>query len=857
MGEGSISPLLRERDRVRGWIVTNFFWLPLILLLAACSTPSPEPTLPSQTDRPTLPATPTLATGLAAASEFPPTPIPLITLPGEAPIPTVAPTASPLPSPTPTATPTAQSTPTATPDLGQRQEMIAAALRNQNYPQAIIHLEVVLSEASLTNEEQRAYRYQLGLAYLAEGNLAQAAAAFNLYLAQNAAAPTSEQTSIQTSIATYHLGETLRLQGDCQGAIGAYQSYVTANPELAAYIQPRIGDCYLLLGNRANAITAYENALRGNAHRLVIVPIRQTLANFYREDGRYDEAIAQYDAIIAIAQTEFTKGQMNFLAGQTYLQANNLQAAYQRFLSGVRLYPTSYDSYQGLVILVEANVPVDEFQRGLVNFHAKSYLPAIAAFNRLIEANPDNYREDLHLYLAWCYEGLGDLPNALDQIEQYRAISITTAAPGLIEKGRLLVRAGQSAAALTAYTEFIETMPQEPQAADAAWWVAVLSDRLRQTQNAAAAYQKLAADFPNNENAPYALFRAGWLYEQMGARDAATAAWQQLLARYPNTQWGAAAMIWLLRVLPEDAQGPVRDAAAQASVLSYYGLRARDLAADIEPFQRDHGIVWAMSGQEAAENWLRQVLDLNADSNISQLSQTLAQDERLVRGQKLWQIGLYEAAKRELEAVREANANNTLASYQLALYFRDLGLYRSSILSANAVLRLTTTTVYSAPKFIGQLSYPLYYQDLVLPQAEQYGYDPLIQFSLLRQESLFESFATSTAIAQGLSQVIPSTGTYIANRLNWPNYQNEHLYRPYVGLAFGAFYLDEQLRLFDGFVPAALSAYNAGPGNALRWYDQAGRDLDQYVETVNFPETRLYIERIYSGYVIYRYLYQE
>ena len=81
------------------------------------------------------------------------------------------------------------------------------------------------------------------------------------------------------------------------------------------------------------------------------------------------------------------------------------------------------------------------------------------------------------------------------------------------------------------------------------------------------------------------------------------------------------------------------------------------------------------------------------------------------------------------------------------------------------------------------------------------------------------------------------------------------LYQPHVGLAFGAFYLDEQLRLFDGFVPAAISAYNAGPGNALHWYEQAGDDLDLYIESVSFWETRLYIERIYSGYVIYRYLY--
>ena len=131
----------------------------------------------------------------------------------------------------------------------------------------------------------------------------------------------------------------------------------------------------------------------------------------------------------------------------------------------------------------------------------------------------------------------------------------------------------------------------------------------------------------------------------------------------------------------------------------------------------------------------------------------------------------------------------------------------------------------------------------------------MIQFALLRQESLFESFARSGAAAQGLSQVIPDTGAYIAQRLNWPDYVNEDLYKPYVGIAFGGYYLDQQIDAFDGSVHAALSAYNGGPGNAARWYETAGPDLDLFVETVDFAETRTYIERIFTGFAIYRALY--
>ena len=141
----------------------------------------------------------------------------------------------------------------------------------------------------------------------------------------------------------------------------------------------------------------------------------------------------------------------------------------------------------------------------------------------------------------------------------------------------------------------------------------MLTERLGQTQNAAASYQQFAANFPNHEDAPYALFYAGWLYSTLQAHEQAIAAWTDLVARYPQTEWGAAAMIWLLRVLPEEEQGPVLDAAANASVLTYYGLRARDLANGIEPFSHTGPITWAVASQSEAEDWLRQ-------QRLSQLS---------------------------------------------------------------------------------------------------------------------------------------------------------------------------------------------------------------------------------------------
>jgi soluble lytic murein transglycosylase len=271
----------------------------------------------------------------------------------------------------------------------------------------------------------------------------------------------------------------------------------------------------------------------------------------------------------------------------------------------------------------------------------------------------------------------------------------------------------------------------------------------------------------------------------------------------------------------------------------------------------------------AADGWLAGWLGLSPSEavTVSQLSPVLAADPRLLRGQELWQLSRQAEAKEELEWLRRDTSTDARTQYQLATFFRDLGLYRSSILAATAAIRLSPAgSPFDAPPYLARLAYPIYYADLVVPEAEALDLDPLLLFSLIRQESLFEGFATSYAYAYGLMQIIPSTGQSIANSLGWSGYETAELYRPFISIKFGSWYLDRQRVTFDGLIYPALAAYNAGPGNAGRWLestlsgcaDEANDcpfDYDVFVELINLYETRLYIRQIYKHYSVYHDLY--
>ena len=136
----------------------------------------------------------------------------------------------------------------------------------------------------------------------------------------------------------------------------------------------------------------------------------------------------------------------------------------------------------------------------------------------------------------------------------------------------------------------------------------------------------------------------------------------------------------------------------------------------------------------------------------------------MVRGKELWDLGLIAEAKVDFEDVRTALQDDPLATYQLAIYFREIGLYRSSILAAGRLFTLADITPLEGPTFLARLRYPVYFSDLVLMNCEQRNLYPLLVFALIWQESVFEGFATSSASAQGLMQIWPPTGEDIARK---------------------------------------------------------------------------------------------
>ena len=162
----------------------------------------------------------------------------------------------------------------------------------------------------------------------------------------------------------------------------------------------------------------------------------------------------------------------------------------------------------------------------------------------------------------------------------------------------------------------------------------------------------------------------------------------------------------------------------------------------------------------------------------------------------------------------------------------------------------------TAPVYFNHVRFGLYYKDQVLSAAKDENIDPILLFSLIRQESLFDSAIQSSVGAVGLTQLMPATAQEVVTNMGWPdNYSAQDLTRPMVNIRLGAHYLVQYQQLLNNNLYALLAAYNGGPGNALAWEKLAPDDPDLFLEVIRLQETQDYVMKIVENYEIYEQLY--
>ena len=109
-------------------------------------------------------------------------------------------------------------------------------------------------------------------------------------------------------------------------------------------------------------------------------------------------------------------------------------------------------------------------------------------------------------------------------------------------------------------------------------------------------------------------------------------------------------------------------------------------------------------------------------------------------------------------------------------------------------------------------------------EAKAAGYDPLLLLALIRVESAFDEYALSPVGAEGLMQLMPETGKWVAGNTGLERRDNTN-FDPVLNVRLGTRYL-AQLEQQFGSIELALTAYNRGPTNTRLLLRRFGRIPD-------------------------------
>ncbi|HEY70967.1 MAG TPA: tetratricopeptide repeat protein [Anaerolineae bacterium] len=759
-------------------------------------------------------------------------------------------------SPTPTST--LQPTPTATPIPAVRLDEGDWALFNGDWDRALDAYQSVLDSGSSTDEAALA-QLGIGTTLVRAQRYTEALQVLSVYLDSYPDHP-------RRSEGYFLRARVYEALDDPLSALQDYDHYLQYRPGIIdSYVQERAGDILRSVGNPVEAILRFQAAVE--APRLggtlgVLIKIGRARL----EDGQYELALEAFDQVYAYSSAGTTKATVNLLAGQALEAVGDLDGAYERYLDSVYNYPNAYDTYIGLIALVDAEVPVDEFQRGLVDYYAGATQPALNAFNRYLSGTETAAG---YYYRGLTLLALGDPSNALLDF-QYLIDNFPGEA--LVPEAWLQIAQIQwpyqndLAASLQTHLDFLTTFPDHVRAPELLFDAGRLAERMGDLAQAATIWLRIANEYPASSYAYWGSWESGFVRYRRGDFAAALSSFQQANAFASDSAKLAATQLWVGKC--HQAQGDQEAAhtawglAAAADPTGYYSVRAQDLLDGNEPFE-SFGVFDFSTDIEAerqeAEAWLRQTFSIETTESLFDLDAALASDPRLIRGEEFWRLGLFNEARAEFEDLRSSVQNDPVATFRLVHKFLDLGLYRSAIHGARQILHLAgmdDAATMNAPPYFNHIRFGHYFGELILLEAFHQDLDGLLLFSVVRLESAFEGFVTSYAAARGLMQVIPSTGQSIAAQLGWPdNYTDDDLYRPFVSVRFGAYYLAQQRDRFDGDLFAALAAYNAGPGNAAIWKEMVPDDPDLFLEVIRLNQPHLYIRRIYETYTIYRQLY--
>ena len=654
------------------------------------------------------------------------------------------------------------------------------------------------------------------------------------------------------SLAWLAVGYGRFLDHDCAKAIDPLNRAKPHAGDIGDYVAFYLANCYIQTGRNPEAIAALAAFEKTYPASLLVRDARVLHANVLITDNRPGEAVALLESDRVPMRSD-----LEYALGRAYQAAGDLPKAagvFQHLYFTVPLSPEASGAeaeLRKLGTLPGVTPPSfgDRRNRADTLTKARRYSEAIDAYRDLLNQATPTDKPSVQLALADAMLRSGQRKDARRVLDSLPLTTPEVAAQRLFTIGEIQRASDDDDGFLHTLNDLRQTAPTSPYLEQALFAAGNIYLLRRDYDKAIDSFREVEQRFPGSARAHYVHWKVAWLSLRQGRTADAKTGFEQQIALYPDSNEVSNALYWRGRLAEEDGDKAMAAAFYQKLTARYrnyyYGPLARERMAKIGISSRDDPPHYAIL------DLVPPVKDLPALANVAVPDDNL----RVEKAHLLENGGLLDFAVRELKAAADEDKGNWLAG-EIARMYQDAGFYNLAVETLKrAIPNYFAIDFSSLPRTYWEALFPRPYWLDLRKFASTNALDPYMVASLIRQESEFNPNAVSPKNAIGLMQLLPKVGRGVAKQEKLKHFSTPQLFTPAVNLQLGTKYFRSMVDQFGGF-EYALAAYNAGDYRVVDWQANGKyRDIQDFVESIPFTETREYVQAIMRNANVYRQLY--
>ena len=552
-------------------------------------------------------------------------------------------------------------------------------------------------------------------------------------------------------------------------------------------------------------LTAKERAQAGDSGQALAAYRRiYFFAPASSESAEAAAAIPQYSSSLSPATAE-----------EAITRADKLYAA-KRFSEAAQAYADAFAKFPGTI-----NAQA-QLRRGIAAAGAKRTADAISALNSVPTSAGETRAEALY-NLAQTYARARQWDQARTTVQE-----LQRSFPNSVFAPRALVNVGQIAE--DAHND-----------ADAAYFL-----------------RTAVTSFQGSGDVAQAQFNLAWMAHEAKNFSESSKQLTEHLAYYAdkNTDNRGRAGYWAAR--DSERAGKLAEARALYQAMqgrydaNWYGYLAK---------QRLDAMLRSGVGTIPPKSFPADSVEARAIANlqtvtVAEESAGVNEDKTIAKANELTNAGLDDWALEELAEVSAPMPNSPKVNLAIAQVYRS---QEDNVRALNVLKKSFPDYSQMKPEELTReqwdVFYPLAYWDIIVQESRARNLEPFQVAGLIRQETVFNPRARSSARAYGLMQVLIPTAVLTAKKYGVDRTINEEsLYEPRLNVQLGTAYLRDQIDKF-GRIEYVAAAYNAGPIRVVQWKASLPADIDEWAEAVPFKETRGYIQGVVRNRLQYQRLY--